>query len=111
MDLGQEGCSPSRLHTKKGHGVVGNDSNPFVFPVSRLKPYFDSMDHNSMMTALARFGLSSRALAIIRLLYQDPSCYTSSTKGDQAHGEVGSGIRQGCPLSPYVFIMVLTIIL
>ena len=75
------------------------------------KQAFDSIDHNAMMTALKRFGISERAFKIISSLYQDPTFYTCSRTGEKAMGGVGSGIRQGCPLSPYLFIMVLTVIL
>ena len=75
------------------------------------KQAFDSIDHNAMMTALKRFGISERAFKIISSLYQDPAFYTCSYTGEKAMGGVGSGIRQGCPLSPYLFIMVLTVVL
>ena len=74
------------------------------------KQAFDSIDHNSMLVALERFGISATALKIIRGMYKDPTFETTSSMGEKAEGVVGSGIRQGCPLSPYLFIMVLTII-
>ena len=67
------------------------------------KQAFDSIDHNSMLVALERFGISATALKIIQGIYKDPT-------GEKAEGVVGSGIWQGCPFSPYLFIMVLIII-
>ena len=64
-----------------------------------------------MTIALQRFGVCPQALAVISSIYTDPKFYTKGPSSSQAEGVVGSGIRQGCPLSPHLFIMVLTVIL
>ena len=74
------------------------------------KQAFDSIDHNAMLVALERFGISATALKIIQGIYKDPTFATTSSMGEKAEGVVGSGIRQVCPLSPYLFIMVLAVI-
>ena len=71
---------------------------------------FDSIDHNAMLVALQRFGISPRALSIIKGTYQNPKFETTSAMGDKAEGTVGSGIRQGCRLSAYLLIMVPSVI-
>ena len=75
------------------------------------KQAFDSLDHTAMLTALDRFGIPPNYLSIITSLYTDPTFQVISRDGRVAKGKVGSGIRQGCPLSPYLFIIVLSVIM
>ena len=44
-------------------------------------------------------------------LHFNPTFFTKGPDDHTAVGKVGAGIRQGCPLSPYLFIMVLSIIM
>ena len=85
-------------------------NNPLNLLFLDWKQAFDSLDHNAMLIALERFGLSSRALKIISSLYTEPMFFTKGINDQTATGTVGSGIRQGCPLSPYLFLLVLTVI-
>ena len=75
------------------------------------KQAFDSIDHTAMIEALDRFGLSDRMLLAIMSIYDKPEFTTRGNNDQTATGKVSAGIRQGCPLSPYLFIIVLTVIL
>ena len=71
---------------------------------------FDSLDHTAMLQALKRFGLSTLMLAAIAAIYEAPTFTTRGFQDHTAEGNVKAGIRQGCPLSPYLFVIVLTVI-
>ena len=75
------------------------------------KQAFDSLDHTAMLEALKRFGLSQRMLETISSIYRNPVFYIQGFNQAECKGQVQAGIRQGCPLSPYLFIVVLTVIL
>ena len=75
------------------------------------KQAFDKLDHASMIIALQRLGVHQHYLDIIQDIYTDPTFYTVGMQGEKQHATPHTGIRQGCPLSPYLFVMVLSVIL
>ena len=75
------------------------------------KQAFDSVDHSRMRQALHRFGLSQKAEAAVASLYSKPVFLVQGFDLTTTQGTVAAGIRQGCPLSPYLFIIVLSVIL
>ena len=70
---------------------------------------FDKVSHERMLQALERLNIPPKILKVVKSLYSYPSFrvkrdrFTSETKMQNA------GIRQGCPLSPYLFILVMTV--
>ena len=74
------------------------------------KQAFDKLDHSSMSIALKRLGVNQHYLDIIQDIYTDPTFYTVGMRGEKCQATPHTGIRQGCPLSPYLFVMVLSVI-
>ena len=74
------------------------------------KQAFDKIDHRSMLIALKRIGVHEHYLAIIKDLYTDPEFCTQGYNAQREWGKVKTGIRQGCPMSPYLFIIVMTVL-
>ena len=68
---------------------------------------FDKIDHAMMFKALESFQIPEELLKIIRAMYENPKFYVEIDNQESAKTIQQTGIRQGCPLSPYLFILVM----
>lgn len=68
---------------------------------------FDSLSWDYLFYALKWYGFGPRFLAVLRTLYNGPTARIL-VKGYSSHQlDIHRGTRQGCPLSPILFILVL----
>eukprot|EP00975_Prorocentrum_lima_P012551 2661508-Prorocentrum_lima.AAC.1 len=69
---------------------------------------FDKVRHEALSACLQRLGVPAQLLSAIKDLYKDPR-FTVNINGSISNLErQTTGIRQGCPLSPYLFVAVMT---
>lgn len=72
---------------------------------------FDSIDPKALLNALRRFGLPPQLLKTIGAIYSERSFVVSDAGSTSEVRQQRSGICQGCPLSPFLFVMVMTVIM
>ena len=92
---------------RRSMGWANLTNRPLKLLFLDWKQAFDSLDDTAMVTALCRFGVQDTELQLIRLFYTNATFEVHSQTGDVAKGAFNSGIRQGCPGSPYLFVIVL----
>jgi len=72
---------------------------------------FDKIQHPFMIKVLERIGIQSPYLNIVKAIYSKPVA-NIKLYGEKLEAiPLKSGTRQGCPLAPYLFNIVLEVFL
>ena len=70
---------------------------------------FDKIDQDMLLNALWRLNLPEEILWAIASFYDNPQFRIRDREGTSEYRTQKAGIRQGCPLSPYLFILLMTV--
>ena len=68
---------------------------------------FDSIDRQTIWEIIRHYGVPEKIVNITRLLYEDYSCQVIHDGRLSEEFQVTTGVRQGCLLSPLLFLVVL----
>ena len=71
-----------------------------------LQKAFDSLDHNSLWALMRHYGIPEKLITIIQKSYQPSTCQVVHNGFLSEPFSVDTGVRQGCLLSPLLFLMV-----
>ncbi len=66
---------------------------------------FDSLEHKFIFQALAKFGFGDYFCKAIRTLYRNNNSAIKLKCGTSPRFNLSRGVRQGCPISPYLFLL------
>ena len=97
---------------------AGRSTRDPLFTLRRAQDYslkvwkmaFDKVNHQAMHIALERLGVDRHYIDMIEDLYTDQTFQVKGFQGQTTQAKPHTGIRPGCPLSPYLFIMVMTVL-
>jgi hypothetical protein len=70
---------------------------------------FDKVTRHGLFSAIDRMGVDPKIQRIIKALYKSPRFKVEIDGVESQWHEQRTGIRQGCPLSPYLFLIVMTV--
>ena len=76
-----------------------------------FKDAFPSIEREFMLESLRWLGMPERQVSFIATMYHQPKVKIRAAGGDGEWFEMTRGIRQGCPLSPLIFAVVVDILL
>ena len=68
---------------------------------------FDSVDRETLWKLLRHYGVPQKIISLIRCTYQEMSCRIAHAGQLSDSFEVKTGVRQGCLLSPFLFLLVI----
>ena len=71
---------------------------------------FDKIQHDTLWVALYRLGFSQHYIDVIADCYRTPTFLVKDDFGTSTVKEQRSGIRQGCPLSPFLSTLAMSCI-
>ena len=72
---------------------------------------FDKVSQKKLLTALSRIGIPPKIVTMIKAIYENPQFSIKDASKTTENRKQHTGIRQGCPLSPYLFVILLTIMM
>jgi hypothetical protein len=88
-----------------------NQDQSRVFLALDWAKAFDSIDPKCLVQALRRYGIPPHYLDIIASIYSNRKFVVHDHGHDSQTHQQFFGISQGCPLSPFLFVMVMTVLL
>ena len=85
------------------------DKNHMIISLDAEK-LFDKIQHSLMIKVLEKSGIQGPHLTMIKAIYSKPVANIKVNDEKLESIALKSGTRQGCPLSPYLFNIVLEVL-
>ena len=75
------------------------------------KMAFDSINTEALISASKRFGVPPKLLRVIQHIYADRRFSVVDGELQSTERPQRSGVSQGCPLSPFLFVMLMSVVI
>ena len=111
LGLFQE-CKDSSIYTSINvihHIKKLKDKNHMIISIDAEKA-FDKIQHTFMIKTLQKMGIEGNYLNIVKAIYEKPTAHIIVNREKLKAFPLRLGTRQGCPLSPLSFNVVLEVL-
>ena len=71
---------------------------------------FDNVVQRFLVIAMETLNIPDKIIKVLESCYVEPKVRIKDRQGYSSYRKQNAGIRQGCPLSPYLFICLLTVL-
>nr|KAG5703936.1 hypothetical protein BaRGS_020533 [Batillaria attramentaria] len=102
------GSDPSStVETVLFQGASLEWNSPLYINFIDYEKAFDSVDREALWKLLRHYGVPGKIISLIQCTYKDMSCRIAHAGQLSESFEVKTGVRQGCLLSPFLFLLVI----
>ena len=107
---GMQGCYNIHKSINIIHHInKSKDKNHLIISID-VEKAFDKVQHPFMIKTLSKVGIEGAFLSIIKAIYERPTANIILNGQKLRAFPLRSGTRQGCPLSPLLFNIVLEVL-
>jgi urease beta subunit len=82
-------------------------NSPLYINFIDFEKAFDSLDRETLWMIMAHYGIPPKPISIIRNMYEGMKCQVLHGADTSDEFDVKTGVRQGCLLSPFLFLLVI----
>ena len=106
-------CGPSEKNTKLAGPVFGTSYAITYYSDSKLdfQKAFDSIHRDTMWSKALRYGIPDKIVNVMKAIYKNTKCCIRLGERNTKEFDIVTGVRQGCILSPFLFILVIDYII
>jgi hypothetical protein len=84
---------------------------PTILVLLDWEKAFDRVSQEGMLKAMERLNVDAKIIRVIRAMYNNPTFMVEIDGVESGWHPQRTGIRQGCPLSPYLFVAFMTVLM
>ena len=94
------------LITQETMAWVESSNQPLIFLKLDFSKAYDMVDWQCMYKIIEKLGFPQVFIKMVSLLFHDASACVKLNREPSPYFPIQRGVRQGCPLAPYLFLIV-----
>jgi hypothetical protein len=83
-----------------------HSDQPLIFLKLDFSKAYDMVDWPFLFQAMEKMGFPEGFIDMVKLLFYEASAFVKVNTSQSAAFQIERGVRQGCPLAPYLFLVV-----